>query len=230
MGGVLTDLWGRTSVAGVFAAGEVASTGVHGANRLASNSLAEALVFGRRAAIADDGVLRPPAAGGWRWTPSRAGRWRSPRSASGPTGSSGVRRDGPELDKLAAELVSAARRRRWPRGHARGLAHDPRRPAPDREPRWALPGRPPGARPRLGGAPGRGSWGVGDACHPCTRLTALAAMQRRHRFVVLLRSGSTRRSRQPHRAASDPGPNRPGFRLPGLCDPAERGGSTTWSS
>jgi L-aspartate oxidase len=52
VGGVRTDLDGRTSVHGLYAAGEVASTGVHGANRLAGNSLAEALVFGARAASA----------------------------------------------------------------------------------------------------------------------------------------------------------------------------------
>jgi L-aspartate oxidase len=59
MGGVDTDDWGRTSLAGLYAAGEVACTGVHGANRLASNSLLEGLVFGARAAVA---MLQPPRA------------------------------------------------------------------------------------------------------------------------------------------------------------------------
>jgi L-aspartate oxidase len=64
VGGIITDLDGRSEVPGLYAAGECAATGVHGANRLASNSLLECLVFGRRAAHAalDDSTPASPAA------------------------------------------------------------------------------------------------------------------------------------------------------------------------
>jgi L-aspartate oxidase len=64
MGGIRTDLVGRTTLQGLYAAGEAACTGVHGANRLASNSLLEGLVFGARAAQAmlADALPLPPAA------------------------------------------------------------------------------------------------------------------------------------------------------------------------
>jgi L-aspartate oxidase len=68
MGGIRTDTWGRTDVAGLYAAGETACSGVQGANRLASNSLLECLVFGARtaeAALQDAGE----AAARWNTTP-----------------------------------------------------------------------------------------------------------------------------------------------------------------
>ena len=71
MGGVSTDLDGRASLPGLFAAGECARTGVHGANRLASNSLLEAATFGRRSAAA--ATATAPIAGSAR---ARAHVWR----------------------------------------------------------------------------------------------------------------------------------------------------------
>lgn len=62
MGGIKTDLGGATTLQGLFAAGEVACTGVHGANRLASNSLLEGLVFGARAGQSASAVCPQPGA------------------------------------------------------------------------------------------------------------------------------------------------------------------------
>lgn len=76
MGGIVTDLDARSIVPGLLAVGECACTGLHGANRLASNSLAECVVFGRRAALA--ALAEPPLASAVRERTTEGGSWAEP--------------------------------------------------------------------------------------------------------------------------------------------------------
>jgi L-aspartate oxidase len=119
MGGIRTDVNGRTSVAGLYAAGEAACTGVHGANRLASNSLLEGLVFGGRAGRAmalDLKDVGAQAASAATADPAPVGAARG-RSALPPAGrvrewmsqSAGVFRDGRGLRELLDRLEPAWR-------------------------------------------------------------------------------------------------------------------------
>jgi L-aspartate oxidase len=97
MGGIITDLHGRTDVAGLYAAGECACTGVHGANRLASNSLLECLVFGRRAALA---ALADPGS---------TGRGTVTRTVPGTVGTARLDEVTPELRRAMWEDVGLVR-------------------------------------------------------------------------------------------------------------------------
>ncbi|WGJ13702.1 L-aspartate oxidase [Methylocapsa sp. D3K7] len=106
MGGIAVDIWGRTSIEGLWACGEAACTGLHGANRLASNSLLEAAVCGRLVAEGIKGTALP--------RPRKPIRARA-RVAADPSAvrkilssAAGVLRDGDGLRSAAAELLPLA--------------------------------------------------------------------------------------------------------------------------
>ncbi len=137
IGGVATDLHGRTSLTGLFAVGEAACTGLHGANRLASNSLTECFVFGRRAAEAAAAEPRRApvaAATDWRFEPptveTREAVWRL----------AGPRRTAAELEELAKDpyplarlIARSALAREESRGVHRRSDHETRDPQLDNE-------------------------------------------------------------------------------------------------
>src|SRR5665213_2399506 len=111
MGGVRTDLWGRTTVPGLYAIGEAACTGAHGANRLASNSLLESLVFAWRCAE----LLLREDDGAWPIAPSDGGEMVSVAGSGSSVvdrttlrelmwSSMGIERDGPTLRAALKQL------------------------------------------------------------------------------------------------------------------------------
>ena len=111
MGGIATDLLARASVPGLYAVGECADTGLHGANRLASNSLSECFVFGRRAALAaldEPAAARadPPAADPEAGVPpspeTRAALWRHAGLERSPEGLAELAQDPYPLARLIA--------------------------------------------------------------------------------------------------------------------------------
>ncbi|CCG02243.1 L-aspartate oxidase [Blastococcus saxobsidens] len=122
-GGVLADLDGRTGVPGLFAVGEVACTGVHGANRLASNSVTEGLVAARRCAAVVDAELPPGAPAEPARTSSFAGGAIDPAARPGVSAATsryaGVVRT---ADGLAELTTTLARADRLPAGRPLDLA------------------------------------------------------------------------------------------------------------
>ena len=108
MGGVVTDLDGQSSLGGLFAAGECARTGVHGSNRLASNSLLEAAAFGRRAAAAAVGTSAAQAAGSRRSRPWRRGALTVAEIGAVLDSAAGVLRNGAALQGALTALRSGA--------------------------------------------------------------------------------------------------------------------------
>jgi L-aspartate oxidase len=106
MGGIAVDLEGRSSLPGLYAVGECSCTGLHGANRLASNSLSECFVFGARAAraaLGENAMAKPPEPAEWRFTPPSEATRDAVWDLAGP------RRDSERLRRLQADPFPLAR-------------------------------------------------------------------------------------------------------------------------
>lgn len=139
MGGIATDVHGRASLAGLHAVGECSCTGLHGANRLASNSLTECFVFGARAARSAVAQPDPDRAAvaelGQARVADREPQPISPASREALWRHAGLERDGPGLRELTTDphpLVRLVARCGLARNESRG-AHQ-RRDFPDRDP------------------------------------------------------------------------------------------------
>jgi L-aspartate oxidase len=142
MGGIVTDLEGRSAVAGLYAVGESACTGLHGANRLASNSLSECFVFARRVAhrALDEPTAKPASAAELAALTARAG----PPEVDASTRAAlwrdaGVERDREGLERLAGDphplarlIALSALAREESRGAHRRVDRPERDPALDR--------------------------------------------------------------------------------------------------
>jgi L-aspartate oxidase len=117
MGGIASDHRGRSSLPGLWTVGECAGTGLHGANRLASNSLAEALVFGARAAsdVRNSRMEGLAAAPARRFAPDEAIPANMPQTfRDAMSRAAGLERDGEGLSKLLGTIVRAEARARDP--------------------------------------------------------------------------------------------------------------------